>query len=175
MSLELKAVLRVLMRERERLFAYVWSLVGDADLAEDVLQEVSILATEKGTDVADEERLAVWLRRTARFKSLEELRRKRRAPLPLDEDVIDLLDPHWADEETASEARTAEALRTCVDRLTPHSRRIVTLRYVDGLRSGAIAAMLGRKAATVYQALTRIHRALDDCVRRELAVENEAW
>jgi DNA-directed RNA polymerase specialized sigma24 family protein len=48
MALDSPAIVRLLMAERSRLFSYTWAIVGDVHLAEDVFQEVSLLAIEKG-------------------------------------------------------------------------------------------------------------------------------
>ncbi len=87
MSIAAQDVVRILMRERDRLFAYIWAAVGDAHLAEDVFQEVSMLAAEKGIDVANEHALVIWIRRAARLKSLEAVRARTRRPTPLDDSV----------------------------------------------------------------------------------------
>lgn len=58
MPLDRKTVIRVLMTERDRLYAYIWSLIGDVHLAEDVLQEVSLLAADKADEVSNEQALA---------------------------------------------------------------------------------------------------------------------
>ena len=54
MGLDSPTIVRLLMAERSRLFAYTWVIVGDVHLAEDVFQEVSLLAVEKGSEVTDE-------------------------------------------------------------------------------------------------------------------------
>ncbi len=60
MPLDRKTVIRVLMTERDRLYAYIWSLIGDVHLAEDVLQEVSLLAADKADEVSNEQALAPY-------------------------------------------------------------------------------------------------------------------
>jgi RNA polymerase sigma-70 factor (ECF subfamily) len=66
-----------------------------------------------------------------------------------------------------------DALRGCLDRLTPNARRLVTMKYVDGLRGDTIAQQLGRQVRSIYTALSRIHRALSECLAGR-AIEGEA-
>lgn len=158
MSLETEQLVRVLMAERNKLLAYAWSITGDFGLCEDVVQEVALLALDKGREVADEPRLKVWLRRTARFKALEALRGKTKSTPPLSEEVLDQLESHWEQYDGGSEfseSALADMLRACFQRLTDKQRRLLSLRYAKQLRSGDIAARLEMKTETVYRSLTR--------------------
>lgn len=169
MPVDQKNVVRVLMVQRDRLFAYIWSIVGDVHLAEDVIQEVSLVAAEKGGEVANERALVVWLRTTARHKCLEAIRADRRAPLSLASQTLDLLDAQWARQDEVDTATMLAALDDCLRQLTPRTQRLVRMRYVENLGASHIAGVLHRKTAAVYQALTRAHRALGDCMRQQLA------
>jgi RNA polymerase sigma-70 factor (ECF subfamily) len=167
MTLDSKTIVLVLMQQREKLFAYIWSIVGNVHLAEDVFQEVSLLATERGAEVADEGRLRAWLHTAARLKSLEALRATSRSPATFDESVLDILDPHWQSHADTEADETLEDLKTCLQLLTPRGRNALKLRYADNLKSGEIARRLGLKSATVYQFLSRVHRSLMDCIQKQ--------
>ena len=82
MDPESPETIRLLMAERERLFSYIWAIVGNIHLAEDVFQEVSLLVLQKRPEASDELQFRVWLRRTARYKAIEALRRQRIEPSP---------------------------------------------------------------------------------------------
>jgi RNA polymerase sigma-70 factor (ECF subfamily) len=173
MTIDVKTVVQVLMQQRDRLFAYIWAIVGDLQLAEDTLQELSLLAVEKGPEVQDEARLVVWLRRAARLKALEMLRQRGRTPLALGESVLDQLESHWVDQERHAEADVVRALEECLNQLTPNNRRILAMRYAEGKKTGDIAIALGRKLPTVYQSLVRVHRALRQCIEAKLKLLEE--
>jgi len=177
MALETEQIVRVLMAERNKLLAYVWSIMGDFSLCEDVVQEAALLAMSKGREVADEARLKVWLRRTARFKALEVLREKRRFPPPLSEEVLEKLESHWEPYDRRgelAESALAEMLRLCFRELTDRQQRLLAFRYVRGLHSGEIAEQLDMKVETVYRAIPRAHRNWADCVQGKLAARKEA-
>ncbi len=177
MGMETDQLVRVLMAERNKLLAYAWSITGDFAASEDVVQEVALLAMAKGREVADEPRLRVWLRRSARFKALEALRQKKRTPPPLSEEVLEKLEAHWEPYDRLgemAEPTIAEMLRACYRELTANQRRLLALRYVKGLHSGEIAVQLDMKVETVYRALTRAHRNLADCVQGRLAARKRA-
>src|SRR5438067_8569240 len=90
-----EALVRVLLRDREKLFAYCWSIVRDDNLAEEIFQEVSTLAVEKRQTIRDEQHLAGWLRHAARNKALEAVRARSAKPAVLDETLLDVLEDDW--------------------------------------------------------------------------------
>jgi RNA polymerase sigma-70 factor (ECF subfamily) len=161
------------MTEHGRLGAYVLSITGDFHLTEDVLQDVAVVAIENVQEVADNVSLKVWLRRIARFKALEALRRKNRLPSPLSDEVLEKLESYWEshDDQSAWAGSTVlEMLQACMKELMPSHRRLLILRYAKGLRSGEIATRLGVSVKAVYQASTRAHRKLVDCVEEKTAL-----
>ena len=111
----------------------------------------------------------VWLRRAARYKALEALREKSRAPSPFSDEVLDKLERHWEPYDEFAESTVAEMLRVCFRDLTDKQRRLLALRYATGLSSSQIAERLDMKVETVYRAITRAHRSLADCVQDKVA------
>ena len=61
-----------------------------------------------------------------------------------------------------------EALHHCVGRLAAPARELLQMKYAEGLTAVVIADKLCRTPDAVYQSLSRIHRALRECVEREL-------
>ena len=153
MGLDSPQIVRLLMAERGKLFSYIWAIVGDAHLAEDVFQDVSLLAIEKGCDVTDEPQFRVWLRRTARFKSLKAIHQLKHRPAPLDDSVIEKLEEYWVQYDVTPESDLVEMLRECIRLLTPNGRKLMVLRYVKGMRTSQIAKRLKRQIATVSRAI----------------------
>ncbi|MEO0963494.1 MAG: sigma-70 family RNA polymerase sigma factor [Planctomycetota bacterium] len=166
------AVIRAILNDRDRLFAYIWSILGNVHQAEDVLQEVTIVAIEKCNEIENESAVRAWLRTVARLKSMEAIRASRRQPAAMDAAVLDQIGRAWQRLDGQKTSDLVDALQACVNELSPKARKIVKLRYVDAMKSGEIAELLERKVATVYQALTRAHRALAECVRRRTGLAN---
>lgn len=166
------AIVQVLMSQRARLLAYIWAIVRDGELVEDVFQEVSLLAVREREKLRDESALPVWLRRTARFKALAALREQGRRASLLGDDVLDQLDAQWeSQQQETSQAEFQTALRHCLKELTPGAQQIVALRYMEGLKGTEVAKRLGKERKTVYQALSRIHNTLRACIGRQLQLE----
>lgn len=162
-------IVRVLMRERVRLLAFIQVMLHDAHAAEDVLQDVCALAINKSDEINDEQHLLLWMRQAARYKVMN-LRSKSK-PYLFDSDVLDLIESDWSAHEKASSSDTMQALEKCLEKLSPYARSVIDSRYRDGHTGERLAQAVGRKAASVYVQLSRIHRTLADCVSKTLAGE----
>ena len=160
------AVVRALIRDRARLLGYVWAIARDPHLADDVFQDVTVLAMERAAEIADERHLALWARRAARFKALRGPAAAGRRTVPLDDDVMELLEAEWDGADPRATGEDVEHLRACIARLSPHARTILGLRYVEGVSGARVAEVMEVKVQSVYVALARIHRTLGDCIRR---------
>ncbi len=170
MGLEQDMALRLLLQERAMLMGYILSIVRDHHQAEDVFQNVSLLVLKKSDLVEDAAAFPGWLRKAARFEALNAIRKEGRGPEPLDEVVLDSLEAHWKAQDAATPVSVG-VLRDCVQKLTPRARRLVELRYGENVSGLKLAEKFSQPLNTVYVALSRIHRALGECVRRRLVGE----
>lgn len=166
MSIDPKIITTVLLRDRAKLLAYIGAIVRDPYLAEDVLQEVSMLALEKQDQIKDEQMLLPWLRVAARFKSLKAIERQGRRPVLMDSQLLDVMEPHWQAVDRLSTQETHKAMHDCVAKLAPNAQKLVELRYGAGLSVRDIGEKLGRKTDTLYKTFARIHAALARCIKQ---------
>src|SRR5262245_21757707 len=104
MSLDEAAIARLLVREHDKLAAYVWSLVRDDHLVDDILQELALVAIRKRAEIVDEQHFLAWMRVACRLTALDTLKRLQRRPLSLDDAVLDLLDTEWAKHDATPSA-----------------------------------------------------------------------
>lgn len=168
-------VVRELWRHRIRLLAYIEVIVRDRDLAEDVFQEVGVAALTKRAEINDREHLVRWLGQAARFHGLTAARDRSRHERVFDARVLDHIEAMWQREEpAAASGSTGAALETCLGRLTGYNRKLIELRYRQGLTGSSLAEAAGRSKNTVYVALARVHKALAECVRREMSQVEES-
>jgi RNA polymerase sigma-70 factor (ECF subfamily) len=165
MAVDQEVLVRLLLSERAMLLGYIISLVRDAHLAEDVFQDVALIVLKKRDELADASGFPAWTRKIARLEALNALRRRKKEARPLDEAVLNLLDVQWS---RADGGPTSDALRACLERLPPRSRRLVELRYRDDLSGKTLADRLAQPLNTVYVTLARIHHALSECVKGRL-------
>ena len=170
------SIVRILLRDRLQILSYLDSFLNDPSLSEDCYQDVCAAAVAKGEQFEDEAHVLRWAMRVGRNKSVDLCRKRSREPVVLDDDVLDLLEAEWLGQSAPTsdfQADRLERLKGCLGSLTEASQRIVHLRYVDGMKTGRIAELLGRKVTTVYQALTRAHLTLRRCME-ENAAERQA-
>jgi RNA polymerase sigma-70 factor (ECF subfamily) len=163
--MEPNGAVRALIRDRARLLGYIWSIVRDHHVADDLFQDVTVLAIERAAEIKDEGHLLLWARKAARYKALETLRSKALRMILLDEDVLDMLEANWEAKDCLSINDEADHLRDCVEQLTPRAKQIVHLRYTEGLTGTQVAEIVKLKVGSVYVSLARIYRALAECIR----------
>ncbi len=168
MAVDLDTVVRTLLRNRSGLLGYIFVIIRDEHAAEDIFQEVCLLATRKHAQIDREESVLPWLRAAARTTALQKRRNQLRAPLLLDQSVLDALEPHWADADCGDATGRIDALRGCLEKLGAYPRQLIELRYGEGLSGASLAERVGRKVQTVYVALSRTHGVLSECVRRRM-------
>jgi RNA polymerase sigma-70 factor (ECF subfamily) len=156
----------VLLAERLPLTAFLAGVTRDYHLAEDLFQEVCVKAVGRTAEFESPAHVVNWARLAGRNRAIDVLRARDGRYVGLSEELLGVLAAEWP---AAAEADAAHAaLARCLERLTPNNREILRLRYFERRRGTEVAAALGRKLETVYQALARIHKQLGDCVRREI-------
>jgi RNA polymerase sigma factor (sigma-70 family) len=166
MAMDRDAVVQILLRERVRLTASAAAVARDVHASDDIYQQVVLAALQHADQLRDGRHVLAWALRTARHRALDLANRRRLTPLPVE--VLDLMEADWADPDPGWSDQ-AEALTRCLGRVADPAREVLRLRYADGLSAVAIAGRLKRTADAVYQILSRTHRALRQCVERELA------
>lgn len=133
-------------------------LLGDADNAEDAVQETVIgLWKQRGS-----------LKTTADLKSLcgtvvkrrcIDMLRKQRPEVPIDESLM-LAEPAL-DEYSEERYRLARAM---VDRLPARQRDVILMKYEEGMDNKAIEQATGMSSTHVYATLSRAYKALRDAL-----------
>ena len=170
-------VYEILVREHESmLLAYVYGLVSDHALAEDICQEAFIQGYKKLPTLEKRDSFPAWLRTIARHAAFAALRKRSREPavqaevLAGMEDVFVALDRDPSGVTSWSE-RVA-ALRECFDLLPAQLQACCQLHYFDGRATNDIAGLLDSSLAAVLKRLQRAREALADCIGRRLKLED---
>ncbi len=158
------------IRDRHRLGAFVYGLLRDAQLAEDVLQEVWMrlaAEVEKGTRLENQ---GAWCRGVARNLVMRHWEKQRSSKVIVDSEImttfLDRVEQAFVEDSWPSElwAARQEALDECVAALPVRSRRLLSLKYTARESMDRIAGTLGQSVETVTKALFRLRRSLLECV-----------
>ncbi len=160
------------------LAAYVHAMVEDPHAAEDIVQDVLMIAWRDRAKFDTARSLGAWLRGIAKNAVREHWRRARRQAVVADPDVIERLDTLAADSESGWldpdwQERRGAALRHCLRRVSQKVRQALTLKYGTRLSSKAVAQRLRMQATAVDVALSRARNFLATCMEQSLAATRE--
>jgi RNA polymerase sigma-70 factor (ECF subfamily) len=151
-----RALDRLLRRHHDRVVTICRQLCRDRADAEDAAQE-ALIAIVRGLDRFDgRAAFTTWTYRVATNACLDELRRRRRRPVPLDIDRAP--EPAAPDAGPAEQALRAEhrsELAAAMDRLPEEFRTPLVLRDVADLDYATIAEILDLPPGTVRSRIAR--------------------
>jgi RNA polymerase sigma-70 factor, ECF subfamily len=165
-------LIRVLLAEQTKVMAYLRSLVRRPDLVADLFQEICVLALQKRSEISDEEHLKKWMRTTARFHAMNLNRKRKEFELSLDRDVIELMEPCWNSEDTTDQPRIFDALRHCMNGLSPAHRELLRRRFGAEQSYDEMAHEMERSVNSLYAMFSRIYSALARCIALQMAKVN---
>lgn len=146
---------------------YIAAVAASVDSVDDLAQETFLRALQRLDHVECLEDFPRFLRGIARNVIREHSRKN-----ASNEAYVSFVDELFVAEEKEVDVDSPfrdpgvlVALRSCVERLSPKARQMLTLRYQDELRSGEIAQNLGMNAGAVRTSLLRVREALLKCLR----------
>jgi RNA polymerase sigma-70 factor, ECF subfamily len=163
----------LITRHQSQLYGYIFALVRNREDADDLFQSVGLILWRKFESFQPDSSFVAWAGQTARFVARNFLRQKRPS-IYVSEELLEVLT------ETAVEAHSDAtefylvALNRCKAKLSGEDEDLLKLRYVEDLPTSQIAGLLGRPPQSVCNSLARIRRWLFDCIRMELARQEQA-
>jgi len=157
-------IAQLVVKHRHGLLAYLYGVLPDAHVAEDLFQEVCVVAVQKAAEFQDGTNFVAWARTIARNKLREHLRK--RSGVTVDDAFFDGLESAF-DGVPNPDARK-DALRRCLDGIQDRARQMLVWRYEEGLTAAAIADRTGASRASVNSLLQRVREILRECVERRL-------
>jgi RNA polymerase sigma-70 factor (ECF subfamily) len=149
----------VVRRHDARLRALAYKLLGgDRHRMDDVLQEAYLHAYRALGTFRLDAHLGSWLYRIAYNACIDELRRLRRNPVPVD--PTDGFDPAWTGSGPDEQVSAADATRRALARLPEDQRITVVMVDGEGLDNRTVATLLGVAPGTVASRLSRARSAM---------------
>jgi RNA polymerase sigma-70 factor (ECF subfamily) len=156
---------RVLREERARLIASLVRILGDWDLAEELVQEAAVSALEHWPTDGLPRNPGAWLMTTARRRAIDRLRRDARFKqrlTQLGEEAEAMERPIQTGGPLAADDRLRLLFTCCHPALSREAQVALTLRTVGGLDSAQVARAFLVPEATVAQRLVRAKRKIRD-------------
>ena len=167
---------RLLTRHERQVYAYILSLVPNWADADEILQETNMRLWDQferfktGTD------FGAWARTVAHYQVLTFRKRIGRERVHFSQEFVDAVQAEYEAPSTSEETPEArrQALQKCIEKLGPGQQEMLQRTYSGEHSIKDVAGQLKRPASAVYKALSRIRRALYDCVSNSLRNEELA-
>ena len=154
-------------RTYSAVFASVYRLCGDRDLAADLTQETYQKAWSALPRFDGRSQLFTWLYRIAYTTFLNHVRRPRRMTSLDEPDAIDVRDQSPRADEVLADQEEAENLRKAVMQLPEDMRFTVTAHFWGGLPVKEIAQIEGITTVAIRKRLHRAFSILETMIDEE--------
>lgn len=163
----------LMRRHNRRLFRVSRGVLGDADAAEDAVQETYLRAYTKLDTYEPVGKFGAWLTRIAMNEALMLRRRHRGDTVSLEDVSADALAVEESPESPTPDqyveaAHARELLERALDAVPEHFRMVFVLRVVEGLDVRETAESLELNQTTVRTRLFRAQRHLRAEITRQL-------
>ena len=153
--------------------AFVRSLGAYSHAVDDITQEAFLVAWRKMGEFDPEKDFGAWLRGIARHQIANERRKSARRSRILSERLSEILDETMdTDEPIDAEASLAQivAMKECLEAVPENTRSLLIRRYQSGELAPALARQTDMSVVAIRQALSRVRRAVKNCIEEKLGV-----
>jgi len=165
-----ESFLRLYAEHEAALHLFVRSMLPSRVEASEVLQDVIVVLWQKFDSAEDFKK---WAFGVARLEVLKFLQSRARDRHVFDDALVNRL-ADMAVHQQPQHLTEREALDHCLQKLPQAQRDMVLTAYTKGIRMDDLAAQRGQTPMSLYKVLHRIRQALQECVRRTLAQEENA-
>lgn len=142
--------------EAVRLYYFIKKLIGDGELAQDIVQETFCVATRRAEELINHPQPVAWLYQTAKYIILSECRKKQKRDMNCCyEDMEEIIRDDSA--ELALISAEEDMVKTV---LSDSEYRIVELVHIQGYKTKEAADELDMKEGTLRVRLLRIRNKL---------------
>ncbi|MCA8939308.1 MAG: sigma-70 family RNA polymerase sigma factor [Planctomycetes bacterium] len=172
MARDPKQLFEILINDqRDMLWGYLRSTVYDRHAAEDLFQEVILVAWRRLDDYDSDRPFGAWLRGIAGKLVLAYFRKKAtRSAALVEEDTLNALALRFSQIEEGignDWNERLEALLACIENLNDEDRGIVRAHYFQALQCKDIADSHSLGIEAIKKRLQRARAALADCITRK--------
>jgi RNA polymerase sigma-70 factor, ECF subfamily len=146
---------------------YIAAVSATVDSVDDLAQETFLRALQRLDRVETLEDFPRFLRGIARNVIREQSRKHAsiQAYVCFVDELFEAEEKEVGCDSPFRDPGVLGALRSCVGRLSPKARQMLTFRYQDELRCDEIAQSLGMNAGAVRVSLLRVRETLLKCLR----------
>jgi RNA polymerase sigma-70 factor (ECF subfamily) len=166
-------LIKQFLQHQSDFMAYLMAITRDFDAAEEVFQNAAVVVIEKAESDEKIRDFRAWAKEVVRRQALYYLRKRGDAakrvrsidPLLLEQINCAFIEDN-SDESVMHDEMTA--LRQCISQVAEPQRTMLTMRYEGRASFDDIGLVVGKSSGAVQRALSRVRKALHDCVRSKL-------
>ena len=162
-----------LTASQSAMYAFIVSLLGGANDADDVLQETNMKLCRRWSQYDREQPFLRWAYAFARFEVMAYRKSKQRSRLVLDNTLVATIAGELEESAENADSRL-KLLEVCLKRLNARQRELIFARYGRGEAVRDIAARLSRPENAMAALFYRLRKILADCVQSLIGRERKA-
>jgi RNA polymerase sigma-70 factor (ECF subfamily) len=150
-------------RHRVAVYRWLFRLVKEEALAEDLLSEVFLDVWRQAASFEARASVSTWLLAIARYKALSP--RRRRTDVEWDDDLaLSVADPADGPDSVLEKKTRGELVRQCLARLSPEHSEVIDLVYYHEKSVDEVTRIVGIPAATVKTRMFYARKKLAELV-----------
>ncbi|MEM9110871.1 MAG: sigma-70 family RNA polymerase sigma factor [Planctomycetota bacterium] len=154
------------MTIQPRLRAYIRMLIYNPSDVNDIMQDVTAIGLEKFSTLDKSESFDSWILGIARLRVYEYVRQKKRRPVQLNDEAIEVLTIE-SETNKAFASDLQDYLETCLGKLSSNDYQLVQKRFNEVRTNRDLSKSLGLSESAVSRALSRIYAQLLLCIKRQ--------
>ena len=156
---------------RRLIVSYTYGIVGSFELAEDVYQETIVVICNKFDEFKAGTNERAWIMEIARRTALGMVTKSyRKREHGMSDEALAALasdeQAHQDAEDVYKASQQQRSLEQCIKKLSPKARQLINERYVEQKSCDEIAEETKRSVNSIYVTLTRVRKALRNCVQK---------
>lgn len=160
-----------LLREQSKIYGYIFALIPNVSVVDDLMQETIMVMWEKFDTFEVGTNFYGWAKKIAYYKVVNHLSRSFNTETHFSQAVLESIE-RGADVIEKSDNRSI-ALETCIQKLNKNDKELIKLKYMDGMTTKEVALKNKRSVAGMYKVMARIHHLLERCIEQKLAAEEK--
>ncbi len=164
------------LRHESEFTGYLMAMTRDFEAAEEIFQNAAIVVMEKAGQNEPIRDFRAWAKEVVRRQALLYMRNAgKQRSRNTDPKLLEQITATFIEDETDDVAHRRElrALRSCLESVQLPHRRMIAMRYERRSSFEAIGAAVGRTAAAVQRAISRVRTSLHRCIRQQLKYDRE--
>ena len=158
--------------QQRKIYAFIISLVGNYNDADDIMQETARTMWQKFDDFQQGTDFLAWSRTIAYYRILEYRNRHKRDCRLFQPEIFEALRKQ-AEENFSDSDHYRSLLTLCLKKLKDGDLNLIYQKYSHCLSIKEISRQYGRSTQAVYRSIGRIHDLLRRCIKQKIHLEGQ--